>query len=490
MKCSNCGRELKEGHLYCDYCGQEIRIVPDIDLEIENSIQETMTTLAEDFAPSAKRIPQGGSASESGPNAKSAEEKEADRRRREENRKKQRRTRWALAGVSLVCLAALTVFITVYVYQGRSFEYQLKKAVSCAAGENYEQAILYLNKAVSLNDKDIDARLLLAEYYTKNEDYKSAKDALRELIAISPENTQAYERLIALYERDQDYEAVSRLVEASGSDKMKERFRRYTAPPPEFGTAEGSYSEVVALKLSSGTSGTIYYTTDGAEPGVKSERYTAPIMLENGDYSIRAVFVNEYGIESECVTKNYHITVAVPLAPTINVLSGSYSRPVMITAEAAPDCTVYYTLDGTAPTQAGIQYTVPVAMPLGSSTFRFIAYNEDGVASEETERRYVLSVPTAVNVEQAVNLLVQGLTERGVLLEYDGTVSGKSGKNIYIASTLINIGENDFFLIVEYYRDTIGTLTKTGNLYGVEAAQGTIYKITTDEKGSYLANPL
>lgn len=46
MKCPHCGNELKEGHLICESCGEEIRIVPDFEPEIENSITETLSTLA------------------------------------------------------------------------------------------------------------------------------------------------------------------------------------------------------------------------------------------------------------------------------------------------------------------------------------------------------------------------------------------------------------------------------------------------------------
>ena len=46
MKCPNCGNEIKEGHLICEVCGNEIRIVPDFEPEIENSITEVLTTLA------------------------------------------------------------------------------------------------------------------------------------------------------------------------------------------------------------------------------------------------------------------------------------------------------------------------------------------------------------------------------------------------------------------------------------------------------------
>ena len=45
MKCPKCGHELKEGHLICEICGEEIQIVPDFEPEIENSITETLSTL-------------------------------------------------------------------------------------------------------------------------------------------------------------------------------------------------------------------------------------------------------------------------------------------------------------------------------------------------------------------------------------------------------------------------------------------------------------
>ena len=46
MKCPHCGNEMVEGHLICETCGEEIRIVPDFEPEIENSITETLSTLA------------------------------------------------------------------------------------------------------------------------------------------------------------------------------------------------------------------------------------------------------------------------------------------------------------------------------------------------------------------------------------------------------------------------------------------------------------
>lgn len=49
MKCPSCGKEIEPGHLYCESCGLEIRIVPDFEPEIENSITETLSTVGEEI---------------------------------------------------------------------------------------------------------------------------------------------------------------------------------------------------------------------------------------------------------------------------------------------------------------------------------------------------------------------------------------------------------------------------------------------------------
>ena len=45
MKCPNCGREIPDGGLICEYCAQEIHIVPEYDTRVEETISETMSAI-------------------------------------------------------------------------------------------------------------------------------------------------------------------------------------------------------------------------------------------------------------------------------------------------------------------------------------------------------------------------------------------------------------------------------------------------------------
>ena len=57
MKCPNCGAEIPEGYMLCEKCGTEIQIVPDFDTEVENSITETLTNLAEELSAQGLVLP-------------------------------------------------------------------------------------------------------------------------------------------------------------------------------------------------------------------------------------------------------------------------------------------------------------------------------------------------------------------------------------------------------------------------------------------------
>ena len=49
MICSKCGKEIPEGKLYCSFCGEEVYMVPDFEPEIENEIEESLSSLVQDF---------------------------------------------------------------------------------------------------------------------------------------------------------------------------------------------------------------------------------------------------------------------------------------------------------------------------------------------------------------------------------------------------------------------------------------------------------
>lgn len=482
MKCPKCGYEWQEGHLYCDNCGEEFRIVPDFEPEIEEEMNETLSTLFVELAQEEMPEVEG--------KEKLPEKRPKGTKGKAKERLKGKWGRGWLIGATFFCiLAAVFCIAGIYWYRNYSVSYQIGRAKECAAQEAYAQAIIYLERAHELDGGNGEILFLMADYYYIQEKYEPAVYILMEIVEKKSEYSSvdlenAYDKIISIYNRMEDYTSINELLLKCDDKNIVSLFQQYMAKPPEFSYVEGSYEEVLPLKLSANTSGTIYYTLDGSEPDENSQVYTAPIFLETGIYTVKACFVNDYGIKSDVVSNTYRIDVLVPVPPEVSVYSGDYYEPYSIEAQAAEDCRIYYTTDGTVPTEDSTLYTSAIPMPLGESVYKFVAISEDGVASDVIARTYRLSLNTEITVDMAISNVIYALVNADVLLDGEGNMRGMSGHNVYKFNSVIRIGEyGDYYVIYEYYEDATGIQTRTERIYGVNVQDGTACRITYDEQG-------
>lgn len=483
MKCPRCGCEIKEGHLYCERCGMEIRMVPDFEPEIENSITETLSTVAEEIE--GKEEP------------KEPEEKNGKRKKTETKNNTKASVviakmvkNWLMLTLAIfIALVIAVVFVAVFVYHRYSVSYQLEQARVCAQSEDYEGAIEYLERARGLRSDDADLALLESGYYYQMGEKQKAADVLAALVdreVLSYEDKErVFENIIGIYREQERYEEINSLLKACGDEGIMNHFQQYLALPPEFGTESGNYDEVTILKLSANTAGNIYYTTDGSEPKeIRSQLYTAPIFLESGEYQIAAVFVNEYGIRSEVARSWYVIDLTVPDAPEVTPLSGNYYQPTMVEAAVPEGTTVYYTTDGTNPDSYSPEYTGPIPMPLGKSNFKFVTISQEGVSSEIVSRSFDFSLETEVSVDKAITNVIQALYNRQVLTDLQGHSHGVVGKYVFKYDTIVEIPDLGYYYVLnEYVEDESGNQTKTERLYAVEVYTGAPNRLIYDENG-------
>ncbi|MCH5269810.1 MAG: chitobiase/beta-hexosaminidase C-terminal domain-containing protein [Lachnospiraceae bacterium] len=475
MKCPNCGTDMKDGDLYCEVCGEEIHIVPDFEPEIEYSISETLSGISEDVLEEVPDEKQG-----------SAVKKEITA-----NKRKLKRIIAIGALTLLLIIGAAAAVIGIRNYRYNSVQYQISRAQACVASGNVEEALGFYQRAVEL-EENIYLRFQLAALYEQNGQNQEYVNTLSFIIS-SPYTTEdeletAYKRLIAYFRDREDYASINTLLINTENEAIRNMFQHYMAAPPEFSYTEGTYAEVIPLKLSASTQGTIYYTTDGTLPSDSSDIYTTPIFLDTGTFVITAMFVNEYGISSEVVAKTYIIDIMKPPAPEVETYSGEYTSPTMIKVVVPADGTVYYTTDGSIPTDHSAQYREAIPMPLGKSTFKFIIYNEEGVCGSCTTRQYELVLPTDFTVDMALQGIKEELVLSGKLLDTEGTIAGNlPGRYIYAfqsAQTLAGMG--DFYILTELYEDSAGVQNRTGTIYAVDIYTQTYYKLI----GEPFKNPI
>lgn len=479
MECPFCGGQMKEGQVFCEHCGKEIQFVPDFEPEIEESIRESLSGLLDEV--------------EEKEEAEKPQEKDPDTKK--DNNKKEKSGRsfstsayigMGVGGV-LLCIAVILGIVCLSNYN--SYDYQMKQAGAAYAQDTekgYDNAIKYAQRAIEIAPNSSDAKMLLASAYLKIEEQEKAVEMLEEIVEMDNSYIEAYKSLIAIYEEQEKYEDINRILKACGDSTVVEQFQEYVVKPPEFSDEAGEYDKVLSIKLLAGSNCTIYYTLDGSVPTRDSEVYSVPIRLENGEHELSAVCINDYGLASDIVRKKYVINIAVPDEPEISVDSGEYSSPQMIASDLIEGYEMFYTTDGSAPTRDSTPYLVPIPMPLGHSVFRFIMYDENGVASEIANREYNLVLNTTTTVEEAYILLKQALIGKGDIIDMDGHMSNMEGTKEFVCDSAFTENDQIFYLIVEYYVEPDGSRSKSGNVFALNIYTKELYRASANYAGYYM----
>lgn len=479
MKCPNCGAEMKEGRLYCENCGEDIHIVPDFEPELERNIKQSLEHILED-------VGQRKESSES--SEKKDDETDAGVEQDSSNGKMRPLAGWI--GMGLLVLVLIVGGVRIFQYY--SSGYQTERARKATTAGQYEKAIRYYNRAMKLDRFNVNLMLELADVYFLQNDKTEYEFWLTRIVedpnTDAEQLSSAYGKLIALYRSKEDYQTINDMLLTCESESIKTTYRSYLAQMPQFSVPAGDYDEVKALKLTVTGKGNIYYTLDGSIPNESDERYTTPILLENGDYEVQAVFVNENGVFSEVADAAYHIHVEELEPPLLNVDGGEYDTPVLITVVNDTE-NVYYTTDGTVPTMDSAQYTEPIPMPLGVSNFQF-ARLETGRSSVVVERVFTFELDTDVTPEQAVDKVRKHALDTGKIRDDFGHFDDSEACYQYQYLYVIDINDiNAFYVVAELFVDVQGVAAYSGNYYAVNAYSGYFYRLQI-ENGSYQLSEL
>lgn len=474
MKCPKCGEKLKKDFLYCEKCGEEIRIVPDFEPEIENSIIETLSAVAEEMSPVSEEIMESDVETEF--------ELESDKNMKHR----------IFIGGSLVCLLVLGFFAFFFIrnlYLEKYYAIQVENAQLLYNQQNYEEAIGYYENALEL-DEDTELMLSYADCLFEIGKVDQALSYYYAIIDKEPENEKAYARIIFIYEKEENYSEINKLLSSCGQQSIKTEFQSYMTAEPVFSYESGEYNHVIPLKIQTSTTGTVYYSMDGSDPRLSGIEYTSPLFLRYGEYLIKAVCINDFGLASEVVEAQYIIEGTQPEAPQVMPESGQFNLPQMISVEVPEGCTVYYTMDGSIPDENSYIYGEPIPMKEEVTNYRFVALSTDGVYSEVTARSYQLMVATNYTAVESVYRLRHRLVEKQLLLDVEGNLENLPGKNIYVYNSIQIVENKIFHVIYEYYQEGNSSRNMTGKIYGIDVSNGYVYQIIKEENGTMTLDPI
>lgn len=85
-----------------------------------------------------------------------------------------------------------------------------------------------------------------------------------------------------------------------------------------------------------------------------------------------------------------------PEAPTFSHTEGRYNTEIDVTISVPEGETVYYSIDGTDPSESGLVYTkgTQIHIPEGKVTVKAIGFSENGTPSEQITANYTVIIPT------------------------------------------------------------------------------------------------
>lgn len=161
---------------------------------------------------------------------------------------------------------------------------------------------------------------------------------------------------------------------------------------PIFDYTSGQYPSTFDLEITSETVGaSIYYTIDGSKPTVDSMLYTSPITI-NDSMEVQAIAISPELLKSS-ITKESYVIDGVVSNPTVNIEGDIYSYDLNVEIETTTnDAIIYYTLDGSLPTESSSIYSEPLIIT-ETTTLTIQAVRAGFASSDYVVEEYIILDP-------------------------------------------------------------------------------------------------
>lgn len=528
MKCSKCGEEYKENQAFCLKCGNPIQVVPDFNLieaELASNIGELMDSMEEEpekekpseedmqvnemdisnmelkLVDISRKKPENsgndiadgktkiiGNISKIIPNEDTEEEEETEAEEQEKapvsNGKKNKKK---IPIIITVVIAVLAVAIAAFIIIAKSvkntattYDEFYNNAKTAYEKMDTDTALDDAKHALGKADTDAEKKSVRQLIYDiqllagdKGEDYA---ENLEELINLGAANKEQYQSLAKYYNDNKKYSKLTELLRNVEDEEIMTALSEYVVEEPKADLESGDYKEYIAVNLSAKEGYTIYYTTDSRSPSNYGEVYSEPITIkEEGEKVIKAVAVNENGVESRIVTFTYNIKLTGSGAPKLTPAGGAYTDYTTIKVEVPEGGKAYYTWDESAPTSQSEEYDDEkgIEMLRGINILKVLVIDKYGIESEIANESYNLQIARVINANEAISL-VQTEAEKTAP---EGTTVTASYE------TLTVIDNQEYYIITAAYSDESGANTSM-TIYAVNTYDKTLEK-AIDENGKY-----
>ncbi|MBR3573307.1 MAG: chitobiase/beta-hexosaminidase C-terminal domain-containing protein [Bacteroidales bacterium] len=236
-----------------------------------------------------------------------------------------------------------------------------------------------------------------------------------------------------------------------------------TANPTEAGTVTGA--------------GQYEYNTDVTLTATANEGYLFNNWTLNGESVSSSDILTFTALENAAYVANF-VVMGQVAAPTFTPAAGTYTSEQDLNVSMScttTGATIYYTTDGTTPTQTSTVYSTPIEIT-ETTTIKAIAMAENMLPSEVAEATYTINQVYNVYVEETDNGTIganpsSGVEGTTITLSYtaeDGytlkkwIVQNGSHEDITVTGNTFNMPASDVYVTAEFVPDTF-TVTVVAN---------------------------
>lgn len=381
MKCSVCGAEIKEGALYCDVCGAAVQIVPDY-----SPLDEVLTAHVRGEIEGRVNRPQPN---ETGKKSGSHNGNTSGKHKHKKRKKNKKKKMLIILGILLaVIVIGLIVFRS-------SYAGLVQRGNNAIEDKRYNAAYKYFQEASEKSPEKPEAYAGMAKVLTIQDQLNEAENIFITQLAQQQKNAKIYRAAAEFYVETKQTEKIPIMLDNCEEESVLSEMSDYLVEVPMFSLEDGTYEEVQTLELSSNEGYTVYYTLDETEPSVENgTKYGTEIKLDEKEWVVKAICVNDKGIPSLTETKKINVELPIADPPIVSPSSGLYEENMEITIQVADGFTAYYVFGSTEPTKDNwTAYDGPISMPEGNKIFSAVLMEDStGKISAATVRNYDLKI--------------------------------------------------------------------------------------------------
>ncbi|MCF0142145.1 MAG: chitobiase/beta-hexosaminidase C-terminal domain-containing protein [Parasporobacterium sp.] len=250
-----------------------------------------------------------------------------------------------------------------------------------------------------------------------------------------------------------------------------------------------TYTVPLKIILKSANGNRIYYTLDGTLPTLSSEMFTGAFTItesmieeKSKEITLNVTTFSATSLEDGKLSVTFTIQKPELDTPVITPSSGNYQTSREITITAAEGAEIFYTYDGTTPTRNSAKYTGPIKMKRGNHILSAVACKDD-MSSEVSTAVFNLEEGSVIGSDQARSLIIVMLTNQGMIT--DTSLKTADGGSMNLTSITTAEYDGSFYMVFQADKlDADGNITETG-YFGVDDVDGGIFKMMYDN-GSYI----